>query len=161
MTEVNEAAGVQLEYVGFWRRFWASLIDSILLLLIIMPILLTVYGTDYLTSDKLIHGPMDFLLQWVVPAFVVILFWMYKQATPGKMAFSAKVVDAATGKKPSTGQFIGRYLAYYLATLPLFLGLVWVAFDPRKQGWHDKLAGTVVVRPKRGPQGVTFSRPGS
>jgi uncharacterized RDD family membrane protein YckC len=37
------------------------------------------------------------------------------------------------------------------------LGIIWVAFDPRKQGWHDKLAGTVVVRPKnRGPVPVKF-----
>jgi uncharacterized RDD family membrane protein YckC len=35
--------------------------------------------------------------------------------------------------------------------LPIFLGFVWVAFDRRKQGWHDKLAGTVVVRPRRKP----------
>jgi uncharacterized RDD family membrane protein YckC len=39
----------------------------------------------------------------------------------------------------------------------LLLGLVWVAFDPRKQGWHDKIAGTVVVRPRRrGPAAVSF-----
>jgi uncharacterized RDD family membrane protein YckC len=32
--------------------------------------------------------------------------------------------------------------------LPLFIGLIWVAFDKKKQSWHDKLAGTVVVRIK-------------
>jgi len=43
--------------------------------------------------------------------------------------------------------------------LPLFLGIVWVAFDRRKQGWHEKLAGTVVVRPKlRGLQSVDFKK---
>ena len=36
-----------------------------------------------------------------------------------------------------------------LPTIPLFMGLVWVAFDKRKQGWHDKLAGTVVVRKRK------------
>jgi uncharacterized RDD family membrane protein YckC len=55
-------------------------------------------------------------------------------------------VDAKTGGKPSTGQFIGRYLCYYLSSLLLGLGFIWVAFDSRKQGWHDKLAGTLVVR---------------
>jgi uncharacterized RDD family membrane protein YckC len=34
--------------------------------------------------------------------------------------------------------------------LPLFIGILWVAFDSRKQGWHDKIAGTVVVRTRRG-----------
>jgi uncharacterized RDD family membrane protein YckC len=100
---------------------------------------------------------MDFLLSWVFPAVAVILFWVKKQATPGKMAISAKIVDARTGNIPSVGQFIGRYLSYSLAVLPLCLGIIWVAFDSRKQGWHDKLAGTVVVRQKnRQPQPVSF-----
>lgn len=86
-----------------------------------------------------------------------MLFWVYRQATPGKMVISARIVDARTGGKPGTGQLIGRYLGYYVSIIPLLLGLVWVAFDARKQGWHDKLAGTVVVRPRvRGPQAVKF-----
>ena len=65
------------------------------------------------------------------------------------MAFSARVVDAGTGKTLSAGQSIGRYLAYFVSALPLGLGLFWVAWDEKKQGWDDKLAGTVVVRGKR------------
>jgi uncharacterized RDD family membrane protein YckC len=55
-------------------------------------------------------------------------------------------VDAKTLGKPSNGQLIGRYLSYYLSSIVLLLGFIWVGFDPRKQGWHDKLAGTLVVR---------------
>jgi uncharacterized RDD family membrane protein YckC len=51
---------------------------------------------------------------------------------------------------------VGRYLGYFVSAIPLFLGLIWVGIDGRKQGWHDKLAGTVVIRPK--PQGVTFAK---
>ena len=73
------------------------------------------------------------------------------------MALSARVVDATTGNTLTVGQSIVRYLAYFIASLPLFIGYIWVAFDPRKQGWHDKLAGTVVVRPKQhGPYRVKF-----
>ena len=61
------------------------------------------------------------------------------------MFMSAEIVDAATGGKPGNRQLLIRYIGYYLSTIPLLLGLVWVAVDPRKQGWHDKLAGTVVV----------------
>ena len=69
----------------------------------------------------------------------------------------ARLVDAKTGEPPSTSQCIGRYFAYFVSTIPLFLGLIWVAFDSRKQGWHDKLAGTVVVRKKnREPMPVSF-----
>jgi uncharacterized RDD family membrane protein YckC len=73
------------------------------------------------------------------------------------MAISATIVDANTGKRPTTGQFIGRYLAYYVSMIPLFLGFFWIGIDARKQGWHDKLAGTVVVRPRRGASTVHFS----
>lgn len=147
----------ELEYAGFWIRVWASIIDTVILLIIIMPLLLAVYGTEYLESEKFLHGPLDFFLSYVFPAVAVITFWIYKSATPGKMAISATIVDEKTGNKPSTGQFIGRYFSYIIAGLPLGLGIIWVAFDKRKQGWHDKLAGTVVVRNKHtGPQPVRF-----
>ena len=147
------------EYVGFWPRVGASVIDAIIILIITAPPLVAIYGWGYFTDpDKpFIAGPADFLFSWVLPAVAVILFWLYKQATPGKMAMSARVVDARTGNTLSIGQSIVRYLAYFIAMLPLFLGIIWVAFDPRKQGWHDKLAGTVVIRPKhRGPEPVRF-----
>jgi uncharacterized RDD family membrane protein YckC len=47
------------------------------------------------------------------------------------------------------GQSVGRYFAYLVSIIPLCLGFAWIAFDARKQGWHDKLAGSVVVRTKR------------
>ena len=100
---------------------------------------------------------MNFLISWVLPTIAVITFWVYKAATPGKMAISSKIVDAQTGDQPSTGQFVGRYFAYFVSVLPLGLGIFWVAFDKKKQGWHDKLAGTVVVRKKNsGPEPVAF-----
>lgn len=148
----------ELEYVGFWARVGASLIDTVLMGIIIWPILTAYYGETYWTSESIIQGPMDFLLSWVLPAVAVIVFWVVKQATPGKMAVSAKIVDAKTGNTASTGQLIGRYLAYYVSLIPFGLGFIWVAFDERKQGWHDKLAGTVVVRKKnREPKPVSFS----
>ena len=149
----------EFEYVGFWPRVGASIIDAIIVLVITAPLLVAIYGWAYFTDPgtSLIAGPADFFISWVLPAVGVILFWLYKQATPGKMAVSARVVDARTGNTISMGQAIGRYLAYIVASLPLFLGIVWVAFDPRKQGWHDKLAGTVVIRPQhRGPEPVRF-----
>lgn len=150
-----------LSYVGFWLRFWANIIDSFLVAIIIYPVLFVVYGLDYLTSDDIIKGPVDVVLNFVFPLVWTMMFWMFKQATPGKMAIGARVVDARTGGKPSFGQFTGRYFAYVLSFLGLTLGYLWVAFDPRKQGWHDKLASTVVVRAARpGPEPVTFTDTG-
>lgn len=134
-------------YVGFWMRVLASLIDTVLTMVCTAPLLVAIYGWAYFDSEaSTIQGLADVLISWVAPAVAVIAFWVLKQATPGKMAIAAKVVDAKTGGKLSVGQSIGRYAGYFVSTIPLGLGLLWVAFDPKKQGWHDKLAGTVVVK---------------
>jgi len=140
-----------LEYVGFWPRVGASLIDTLLAVVVLGPLFWFAFGN----TDA---WPTNF-----VYAAVVIAFWLYKQATPGKMVISARVVDAQTGGKISGGQAVGRYLAYIVSTVPLCLGFIWVAFDSKKQGWHDKLAGTVVVRlktpqPLDNPEPVAFSQ---
>lgn len=134
------------EYAGFWIRTGAAIIDSILMMIIILPILTAIYGTSYWESDSLVLGFGDVMFNYILPAIAVIAFWVYKSATPGKMITKLTIVDAKTGGKPSTGQFIGRYLGYYISTIPLFLGIIWVGIDKRKQGWHDKLAGTVVIK---------------
>ena len=89
---------------------------------------------------------MDFLIQCVLPAVAAIVFWKYKSATPGKMVLSLKIVDAQTGGGLSLGKCVVRYFAYLVSMLSLGLGFLWIAFDKRKQSWHNKLAGTVVIR---------------
>jgi len=160
----------EFEYVGFWARVWASVIDSVLVLMIIEPLASWLSprtfsfwsGDDWNVESLLVSrnaGAADWLISYVLPAVAVIAFWLTKQATPGKMAIGAKVVDARTGGPLTPGQSIGRYLGYFVSMFPCFLGLLWVAFDSRKQGWHDKLAGTVVIRPrKRGTEPVRFDR---
>lgn len=150
-----------LEYVGFWPRVLASITDTILICVVTLPLLRLIYGPTYFyqSGKRWILGPADLLISYVFPAAAVILFWLYREATPGKMAIGARVVDAETGRALSVGQAIGRYLGYYASIIPLFLGVVWVAFDPKRQGWHDKLAGTVVVRPKnRDAEAVKFNK---
>ena len=142
----------ELEYVGFWARVGASMIDTLLLGAICWPLGTWAFGANYWTEPRFLGGPADLLINWLFPAVAIILFWLYRQATPGKMAISACIVDARTGKPPSSAQLIGRYFGYYVSALPIGIGLFWVAFDDRKQGWHDKLAGTVVVRNKNRSQ---------
>ncbi len=136
----------ELVYAGFWIRVGASIIDTILIMLITWPILFSIYGRDYLNSESMISGPWDILISYVFPAIAVISFWVYRSATPGKIFLKIKIIDEKTGNKLSTGQSIGRYFGYFVSMLPLMLGIIWVAFDGKKQGWHDKLAGTVCVR---------------
>jgi len=134
-------------YVGFWKRVVATILDTLILLVVIVPALIAIYGGEYLVRAQQggFAGLWDFLLQVVLPAVAVILFWKYRGATPGKMAISAKIVDATTGGAPATGRLVVRYIAYLASMLPLFLGFVWIAIDRRKQGFHDKIAGTVVI----------------
>lgn len=101
-----------------------------------------------LLSGHLSAG-QDVLVFYLVPACIVIAFWKIMHATPGKMAIGAKIVDAETGNAPGFGQYAGRYAAYFLSIIPACLGIVWIGFDRKKRGWHDKLAETVVVRSNR------------
>jgi uncharacterized RDD family membrane protein YckC len=149
----------EYEYAGFWIRVWASLVDTLLVLLVTAPLLGLLYGWDsgFDTRAGSTFRPTEFIVSWVLPAIAVIVFWRYRSATPGKMVIHARIVDASTGGPPSLGQLIGRYLGYFVSTFPFFLGLIWVGIDARKQGWHDKLAHTVVIRSKRrGAEPVRF-----
>jgi uncharacterized RDD family membrane protein YckC len=136
-------------YAGFWIRLWAFVLDCILLMMITMPLLVWIYGLEYFSSQSAtIKGPADVLISYVMPVVAAIALWKYKSATPGKMCVRAKIVDAQTGGPLSLGQCIGRYFAYFISIIPFGLGFLWIAWDPRKQAWHDKLAGTVVIRPE-------------
>jgi uncharacterized RDD family membrane protein YckC len=146
---IGTKEGIMTKYVGFWARVLATLIDSVLIMAITLPPLLAIYGLAYLENNEAVSGLAAILISNILPMILVILFWTKKQATPGKMAVSAKIVDAETGGKPSKKQCVGRYFAYILSALPLGLGFLWVAFDSKKQAWHDKLAGTVVVKVER------------
>ena len=93
----------------------------------------------------------DEILPRSLPFLAVIFFWFFFSATPGKMIIRSKIVNAKTGKKPSLLQFTLRYFAYFVSYFVFFIGFFWIAFDKKKQGWHDLLAGTVVVRKTKVP----------
>jgi uncharacterized RDD family membrane protein YckC len=145
-----------LEYVGFWPRLGAALIDVLLQLVVTLPLTYAIYGRVSSPSGKMFQGFGDVLVNLVLPAAVVIAFWVYLGATPGKMAMSAHIVDADTGAPLTTTQSVIRYIGYFVSFIPFCVGYFWVAFDRRKQGWHDKMANSVVVRPA-GKEPVRFS----
>lgn len=136
-----------LQYVGFWARFRATMIDVVLLLMIIYPIFYFVYG-DAFIEKSIQFNTINNLINYIFPFIGVLLLWHYKSATPGKMFIKATIVDATTYEKPTTKQFVIRNLAYWISLLPLGLGYFWAGWDKKKQAWHDKLAHTVVVQPK-------------
>ena len=136
-------------YAGFWLRLAASLIDTLWLCIVIYALLALLIGPEAL-QPGMPYSPLRFLLEWVLPVSIVIAFWVFRSATPGKMLFKLQVVDAETLGPVPVPRLLLRYAGYYLSAIPLCLGLLWVGWDARKQGWHDKLAGTVVIRTQEG-----------
>ena len=137
-----------IEYAGFWSRFLAFVIDSLIVTVVLVPLMIWIYGMGYFDVDLQLSGRAGGVWDWIVNlalAAIAILFWKFRGATPGKMAIGAKIVDARTGGVPSTGTLVLRFVAYIVSMLPFFLGFLWIAFDKRKQGFHDKIAKTVVV----------------
>lgn len=145
------------EYAGFWVRVGAGVIDTVFFYIITMPILLLVYGEGYWFSEALVLGFWDMFISYVMPFFITIWFWLRYFGTPGKMALRLKVVDAETGEALTSVQAIARYFGYFISLITLLLGYFWIGVDPRKQGFHDKLANTVVVRDME-KRKVRFSR---
>lgn len=144
-----------LEYVGFWPRVGASCIDILLQLAITAPLTYAIYGR-YTSPAGHFMGPADLMINFILPAIAVIALWMRFGATPGKMAMSAKIVDADTGEPLTIGMSVVRYLGYFVSAIPCGVGFFWIGFDQRKQGWHDKMANSVVIRPA-GTEQVRFT----
>ena len=134
-----------INYAGFWLRAGASVIDSLLIGIIILPILTYIYGVNYFFSEQLVKGVWDVLLQLVFPAIAIVLLWIYRSATPGKSLAGIEIVDATSLGKPSAKQCLLRYIGYYPGLLCLGLGFFWVLFDSKKRAWHDLLANTLVI----------------
>jgi len=126
----------------------AALIDTMLILMLTTPLLFGIYGEQYFSRGMTPSGPWDFLISWGLPAIAIITFWICRAATPGKIMLHLRIIDADSGGHPSTRQFIIRFLTHHISSIALAAGLIWVAFDKRKQGWHDKFANTLVIRDK-------------
>ncbi len=142
---MNSIPPFQVHYAGFWLRFLASLIDTVLWLAILLALLSFISPLTYTALITVNTNPTQSFLSWTIPIIATLIFWHFGSATPGKMLLRLKIVDATSLQQPTTKQFIARYIGYYVSALPLGLGFIWIAFDKRKQGWHDKIANTVVI----------------
>ena len=80
----------------------------------------------------------------LLAAAYLIAFWTVLGWTPGMKLFGMRVVVAG-GAKPSIATAFIRFLGLILSFIVVFVGVIWVAFDANKQGWHDKIAGTYVI----------------
>ena len=145
VAEDVDSNNIPLAYAGFWIRVMAAVLDSLLLLMVMVPLLMVFYGPGLLFATESPGLAYD-LINYVLPLIAVMVFWQYRSATPGKIMMGLVIVDAKTLGKPSFGKLVLRSIGYYVSTIPLLLGLIWVGIDKRKQGWHDKIAGTLVLK---------------
>ena len=128
-----------VEYAGFWRRWFAQWIDSIILSIILLSV--------EFFADPDAEGPLAWTLGLVALAVWVLYFaWPYSAhgQTPGKKLLGIRVVTL-DGSRLNWRTGIVRTFGYSLSALPLGLGYLWAIWDPDKQTWHDKVAGTTVV----------------
>lgn len=137
------------EYASFWERFFAFTIDC-LILLILAGVLLVLYvllGTSLSQADPETQAMGAFsqliiLFLWPAAcALYFVIFWTRYGQTPGKMVVSLKVVQ--TDGSPLT---LSKAFVRFLGYLTIWLLFPMIAFDSRKQGLHDKMARTYVVR---------------
>ena len=141
-------------YGGFWIRFAAIFIDSIIVGVVILVLFLAIdfiayrlAGLSGSTVDPNANGvdTVSRLISYVLSIGYFVYYWGMGQ-TPAMRRLGLAIVDATTGAPIGFGRAALRYLGYVLSALPCYLGLIWAAFDGRKQGWHDKIAHTVVIR---------------
>ncbi len=74
-------------------------------------------------------------------------FWGWLGQTPGMIRMNQRVLRAGDGERIGINRAVVRCAGLTLSMLPLFIGLIVAAADPKSQGWHDKIASTVVVTP--------------
>lgn len=132
---VIPAAGVK---AGFWRRTGAWVIDAVLLS-IVSGIL-----TGILAGGDNARG---IGLNSLVGLAYYLYFWSaYGHGqTLGNRALGIRVVKT-DGSELGIGTALLRYVGLIISFAALFIGVIWVAFDKNKQGWHDKIASTYVIR---------------
>lgn len=123
-------------YSGFWKRFLAYSIDSIIVNIIILSLGASIsFGTG---------SGFSYFPGALIAAAYFIFFWLRDGQTLGNRLLAIKVVRE--GNQPldiSTG--IIRYIGYLLSSVVFGLGFLWVIWDKKKQGWHDKIAKTLVI----------------
>jgi uncharacterized RDD family membrane protein YckC len=135
-------------YAGFWVRFLAFVIDVLVLALLtaaISPI--TGWQVTTTTNGIVTMNYYANAYSTLIGLVYFIGLWAWRGQTVGMMPFNMQVVGVADGKKIDVLRGLLRYVGYIISIIPIFIGLIWAAFDARKQGWHDKIAATVVIRP--------------
>ena len=150
-----QAINPPTSYAGFWRRFAAILIDTVVLMVLggvggglVGAVIGGVMGAS--GSDVELIGAVAGGVGYVIG---IVLNWLYftllessqKQATLGKMALGIVVTDV-NGSRITFGRANGRYWSKIVSALILLVGYLMAAFTEKKQALHDMMSGCLVVQ---------------
>lgn len=131
-------------YVGLPRRMAAVLLDTGLALFLV-SVVSWVLRLDTASEVETLSDTTFAGLYLLAAPLIIAVFWQLFQGTPGKLLLGCHIVDAHSGGRPRPWQVWLRLLGYVLSAAPAGLGFFWILWDRRRQGWHDKLARTLVV----------------
>ena len=147
------------DYCGVWRRCAANFLDGIILGMayeLVHAVLLAIAsltGTAYL-------GFSDWMLSTIIFWTYMIWFKSYQSATPGYNIFGIRIISI-NGTQISIKQIIVRTISSFFSAIPLGLGYIWIAIDANRQAWHDKIAGTYVIKAEaKSVQAIRLPHPG-
>ena len=152
----EQKEGIAVEYAGFWIRLAAYLIDWMVIWIIdailgaifwmlTFPIWAWSWVSDW-GETAAPFWPINTPMLAIAAAYFICL-WARRGETLGMMALKIRAVHAdGTSLKWDWGAALLRFLGYIVCWITLGILFIWVAFDSRKQGIHDKIADTYVVK---------------
>jgi len=136
--------------IGFGRRLLAAMLDSVVIFFASM-MLATAAGVVGLLLGMYSPDAEEISTRFVLAAGLLVSLLYYTMSwakgdgqTLGNFTLMMRVVGT-NGQPIGWSRAILRYVGYYISIIPLSIGLLWAAFDKRRQGWHDKIARTYVV----------------
>lgn len=156
----GSASLTEMTYAGFWIRLVAFVVNTVLLTPVYLTILFLIgQGLHLIGAGDLFEEALSLLvtLAALLVAAIDMRFIADLGGTPGQLVLGLRVVDAS-GHRLSRPTTAARYVVFVVGVVALLLGPLWVAWDRRKQGWHDKVTGAFVVRKR--VAAAMLSRPG-
>lgn len=144
-----EEESITYNLAGFISRAVAFLIDMIIVsTLALITVGIGVYLTNGITSDTSdllnVLVPLYFLLFFLASTYFIFLQG-FTGTTIGKMLLGLKLINY-NGNTIGFWEAFVRWIGYYVSAVFLFVGFIWSLFDSNSQTWHDKIAGTYVVK---------------
>lgn len=138
-----------VEVVGLPRRLLAGLIDGLFMIFLNFALVVVIGFLSMLFASANPNDPVPFSRLAAITGIILSLLyfvasWMRSGQTIGKMVLGLKVVDGDGGKL-GLGRALLRYAGYIVSSLIASLGFLWIAYDGKHQGWHDRMAGSYVV----------------